>query len=533
MQSDNTILVVTSSDSSNGAPVFAAGCVVAEAARNISTLKEFISNAIENEMSGTKSNALPEMELPPGTGVKIPCWEKSKNGYTKANGYEDLDDYVTNLSDWKNPHGTNRTEKLKNAIHKAVEQGLFKNCSAKNIIVLLGDGMGESHLKASRNFYGKFVMDEIPNYCSALTESFVDEEGDLQTITDSGAGGTAIFCGEKTKYAYIGLDRKGNRVENIAEIARRKGKFVGSITNDHLGDATPASFLIHDTDRYHEHVIYTKEYLFAPDILMGTDCGIRNFLENDFNTALKNADEASKEYAETEDETYFSSEYFKNHKDEIIKECGVKTEEDFNKYPQIKSIVGYETFPEMVEKEFETGCKNRVVSFWDGNVPEYKPDSKVGFRMGENKKAPTFPEMVAFTLSFLDHKSKANGDCGFVCMIENTCCDGWGHAQLVAPIINEVQCFDEGVAIACKFVLENPDTLLIITADHENADLHFRKGWEENYKKIISMSSGHSAQLVPVIAFGAKAKEYFPKREDNVVQEACLTGRNLVKILSD
>ena len=51
---------------------------------------------------------------------------------------------------------------------------------------------------------------------------------------------------------------------------------------------------------------------------------------------------------------------------------------------------------------------------------------------------------------------------------------------IVVGIVNEVKNFDEAVAIALKFVLENPDTVLLITADHETGDMEFRKNWESS-----------------------------------------------------
>lgn len=426
---------------------------------------------------------LPKMKLPSGTGVKIEPWTKEAVCYNAKNGYEDLEDIHTDLSDLVT---TNRNKKLKKAVKTALEKGLFENHRVKNIILMIGDGMGESHLKGSRHFYGPLFMDELPFYRSATTGCLpynIDENGDNLIVTDSSAGGTAILCGERTRYGYIGLDKDGHEIKNLSELARERGMFVGVVTNDHIGDATPACALVHDKAREHEDLIYEKEFKFAPDLLLGADCGIRQYVESDEGVA-----------------------------------AGMK---------------GYETFPQMCSGEKKCNYKNKAVSFWDGNFAEYEGNTPAGFNMSRNNELPTFPELVAFTLTDLDYKAKANKDCGFFCMIENTCCDGWGHAQQIPQIFNEVQCFDEGVAIATKFVLENPDTLLVITADHENADLRFKKNWENDIDRVISMDSGHSAQPVPVIAFGAGAAIKFEKRSLGLTAENYKTGRDIIWLLEN
>ena len=421
------------------------------------------------------------MRLPPGTGAVIEPWSKEDGSYTKKDGYEDLPPVVTNLSDLK---ATNRTQVLKEAVRRASENGFFDGCKIKNIIVIVGDGMGESHLKGSRNYYGPLFMDEFPLYRSARTECLFHQPGsDARIVPDSSAAGTAIFCGELTRYGYIGLDKDEKPIKNISEYAREKGMYIGIVTNDHIGDSTPASALVHETAREHEDLIYRLEFEFAPDLLIGHDAGIRKYVE--------------------------SPE-------------GVE-----------KGMKGYEAFPLMCEGEKACGYKNKAVSFWGGNCVQYSSDTPAGFNLGNNKEVPNFAEMVSFTLSDLDHKAKANGDCGFFCMIENTCCDGWGHAQQVPQIFTEVQCFDEGVAVAAKFVLENPDTLLVITADHENADLRFRDGWESDINRVISMTSSHSAQPVPVIAFGAGASLRFEKRSDGVTEESFKTGRDIIWLFNN
>ena len=75
-------------------------------------------------------------------------------------------------------------------------------------------------------------------------------------------------------------------------------------------------------------------------------------------------------------------------------------------------------------------------------------------------------------------------------------------------MMNEVQCFDEGVAIAIKYVLEHPDTLLVVSADHETGAFKLSKGWENDFYKCESTDTGHSSQRVPLYAFGAGAQNF-------------------------
>ena len=97
-------------------------------------------------------------------------------------------------------------------------------------------------------------------------------------------------------------------------------------------------------------------------------------------------------------------------------------------------------------------------------------------------------------------------------MIENTCTDGWGHSgnydTKYTAQMNEVQCFDEGVAIAVAYVLAHPDTLLVVTADHETGGYTLRPGWETDITQIKSTTTGHSSQNVPLYAFGAGAQNF-------------------------
>ncbi|MBR2282317.1 MAG: hypothetical protein IJ863_06820, partial [Spirochaetales bacterium] len=94
-------------------------------------------------------------------------------------------------------------------------------------------------------------------------------------------------------------------------------------------------------------------------------------------------------------------------------------------------------------------------------------------------------------------------------MIENTYTDHFGHgntpndgSENTYGIVKEVQSTDEAVAIALKYVLEHPDTALIVTADHETGATQLRDGWETDFSQIRAPSGNHSTQNVPVFAIG-------------------------------
>ena len=165
----------------------------------------------------------------------------------------------------------------------------------------------------------------------------------------------------------------------------------------------------------------------------------------------------------------------------------------------------------------DTNFEKPVLASWlsDGNDYEHKKPNR-GYAMYGTiaKNYPSWPEMVAYTIYQMDKEAEA-ADTGFFCIIENTCTDGWGHSgnydTKYIGMMNEVQCLDEGIAIAVKYVLEHPDTLLVISADHETGGYTLRSGWENDITQIKSTTTGHSSQNVPLYAFGAGAQNFSPE----------------------
>jgi alkaline phosphatase len=115
----------------------------------------------------------------------------------------------------------------------------------KNIILMIGDGMGLSQITAARTVNNDQLNMLRCNYIGIQSTHAADEY-----VTDSGASATAMACGEKTNYYTLGVDVNGDPLTSIIEIAEANGMATGLITTSTIVHATPAGFFAHHTDRF-------------------------------------------------------------------------------------------------------------------------------------------------------------------------------------------------------------------------------------------------------------------------------------------
>lgn len=114
----------------------------------------------------------------------------------------------------------------------------------KNIILLIGDGMGTAQVYAGYTTKkGNMNITRMPVTGFSITYSADDY------ITDSGAGGTALSTGVKTKNGSIGVDPSGKPLETILEMAEKRGLSTGLVSTSSITHATPASFIAHTANR--------------------------------------------------------------------------------------------------------------------------------------------------------------------------------------------------------------------------------------------------------------------------------------------
>lgn len=114
----------------------------------------------------------------------------------------------------------------------------------KNIILLIGDGMGLPDVYAAMT-----VSDKPLNIGRCNIIGLQQTFSSNSYITDSGAAGTALATGYKTKNGSIGVDSLGKPVKSILEISEENGLATGLVSTSSITDATPASFVAHELSR--------------------------------------------------------------------------------------------------------------------------------------------------------------------------------------------------------------------------------------------------------------------------------------------
>ena len=134
----------------------------------------------------------------------------------------------------------------------------------RNIILLIGDGMGLAHIHAGMTANGgELYLKNFRNI--GFTTTFAANK----YVTGSAASGTALATGSKTNYRMIGQDPEGKDLHNIREIAQEQGKATGVISTSSVTHATPASFVGHQPLRSMEEEIADDFVNSGIDVFIG------------------------------------------------------------------------------------------------------------------------------------------------------------------------------------------------------------------------------------------------------------------------
>ncbi|OIK16840.1 alkaline phosphatase [Bacillus sp. MUM 116] len=297
------------------------------------------------------------------------------------------------------------------------------NKEIRNIIFLIGDGMGVSYTTAYRYFKDdpatkKFEPNAFDPYLVGQQMTYSDDPN--HNVTDSAAAGTAMATGVKTYNSAVGVDRNGAPVKSVLEAAKEKGKSTGLVVTSQITHATPAAFGAHEKNRKNMDAIaddYFDEKIHGQhkiDVMLGG--GLNNLVRSE-RDLRKEFQKDGYDYATT--------------KDEMLK----------SKKTRLLGLFATEGLPKMLDREAST---------------------------------PSLKEMTETAISKLSQNDK-----GFFLMVEGSQIDWAGHDNDIVAAMSEMEDFEKAFKAAIDFAKKDKHTLVVATADHSTGG--FSVGAKGNY----------------------------------------------------
>ncbi len=325
--------------------------------------------------------------------------------------------------------------------------------SASNIIFMIVDGMGLEYIRAARIYNGQRPFDYENFSCSTLVSTCpregVDNNGKCDNfegeVTDSAAAATAMATGFKVNNGVISKEpskREGGDLETILEFSKAFGKSTGIVATKLFSDATPAAFVSHADHRDHVEEILRDTFLESqPNVIFGAD----NALHRQF--ARKSAIPYSMVHTAAD----------------LKNISAVIANNDSCKNPNCPYVYGgfgqHDLIPGIFLKK--TGLPLEIA------------DSSYFLK----NDIPHLSQMTEAALNIL-----SKNRLGFFLMVESSMPDIIGHhhfnidelenaPKAVEVLIREMLEVNNTIKVIDAFVAQHPDTLVVLTADHETGGL--------------------------------------------------------------
>lgn len=350
----------------------------------------------------------------------------------------------------------------------------------KNLIILVGDGMGAAQRTAARIVKGGYAQGKViqPLAMDTFPATGMVKTASLNSVvTDSAPGMTAYVSGNKNNNNEEGVfpddtvDAFDNpRIEYLSEyLHRTQGKALGVVTTADVFDATPAGNAVHTSNRGAGTGIVDQ---FFDDrartgltVLLGG--GRKWFLP---------AGTAGSERAEASDYAFSASD---PHTAEIVKRWGAAPGAKDKGRDLIREFqdAGYRYAPTRAALDAAVAGAGAdkllgLFAFSNMNVALDKIDGRRGAKKGLAGGSvvddygfpdqPMLDEMAQAALATLRKQPQ-----GFVLMIEGASIDKQAHNMDSERWMLDTIEFDRAVQVAQDFAREQGDTLVIVTADHE------------------------------------------------------------------
>ena len=305
----------------------------------------------------------------------------------------------------------------------------------KNIIMIVGDGMGPAYTAAYRYFSDNPATTEIE--ATVFDRILVGRATTYPApvsgyVTDSAASGTALATGHKSYNGAIGVDANKKPVQSVLEYAKSIGKSTGLVVTSQINHATPASYASHVESRKMYNKIADQYFdlktngKFTVDVMLG---GGWNYFIRDDRDLTKEFTQANYQYIDS--------------------------------YQQLSQI-----------------NSDQVLGLF--------ADSGLPWTLDEQHPN----RLKAMTVAAIDRLD--NNKQGYFVLIEASQIDWAGHSNDIASAMAEMADLSETVEWLEQYVASNPDTLVVMTADHSTGGFTIgangEYAWKPQFIKNLTAS---------------------------------------------
>ncbi|UCD23460.1 MAG: alkaline phosphatase [Gemmatimonadota bacterium] len=296
----------------------------------------------------------------------------------------------------------------------------------------------------------------------------VDTRASNSKVTDSAAAATAYSAGVMTYNGAIGVDPDTNVVTTVIEVAQRRGMATGLVATSSITHATPAAFAAHVPSRNMEWEIARQ--LVGADVTVILGGGRKWFDPARRPDSLDLLSDITAGY------TYV----------ETAQELG----------------------------DVRTNSTEKLFGLF---AVEHMPSARM--------RIPTLPVMTRSALEVLN-----NDPDGFFLMVEASQPDWRGHDhESIGTIAAEVLDLDRAIAVALEYQQRHPETLIVVTADHETGGLAIQQaGSRRLLTRAAAAADSTVAQIVEasevsdpeLAALADSARWYMARLARNMRDEA-------------
>ena len=412
----------------------------------------------------------------------------------------------------------------------------------KNIILLIGDGMGYNHIKAASYYTGvgvqvyedfpvKLAMAHYPVKAGEYEENnpganfyatgynpalaWKDTAYLKKDFTESAASATAMATGFKTYNNAIGMSVNHDTLINLVQWAKAIGKSAGVVTSVEFSHATPAGFVAHNSLRTnYSQIAYEMLLDSRCDVIMG--CGNPmydddgNLLQEKWKDAKYVGDSAfwKKLISGSGKETKFMA----GGKRRTVRDSDGDGKPD--PWTVVRDPADFRALRSGISPKRVLGCPGIYSTLQQSRI----------MKNGEGKDSPPFTTPIVASVPTLAEMAGGalhvlgNNPKGFFVMIEGGATDWASHSNQKGRLIEEMKGFNEAVTAVVEWVNKNSswaETMVIVTGDHETGFL-----WgDEPFSPLIDQGRGklplmqfnsknHTNSLIPFFAKGAGSELY-------------------------